>query len=604
MPLFEDISFTISEGQKVALIARNGTGKSTLLNILCNRDGADSGEVKIHPETSMGYLTQEPEFDEENTVLEAVFLNDNPLAQTVSNYERALLQADSAELQKAMDDMEQKKAWDYELRAKQILTNLKITRFDQPVKELSGGQKKRLALATVLISEPDMLIFDEPTNHLDLDMVEWLEDYLKRAKSTLLMVTHDRYFLDRVCNEIIELEDNTIFTYKGNYTYFLEKREERHELLRLEVEKAKNQLRKEQEWMRRMPKARSTKAKYRIDNFYSLKERASQNLQDKTVRLNAISTRLGTKILELDKVSKAYGDLVLLDQFTYKFNRFEKVGIVGENGTGKSTFLNILTESIQPDSGTIDKGETVNYGYFRQDGLVVDESKKVIDVITDIAEKITLGDGNTITPMQYLNHFMFPPAMHGVFVSKLSGGEKRRLYLMTVLMQNPNFLILDEPTNDLDILTLDLLEEYLGNFSGCLIVVSHDRYFVDSIVDHLFVFKGNGDVKDFPGTYTQYRNYINKLRQEEKKKEKPEALVKEKPKQTGKRKLSFNEKREFEQLEEEISNLEEEKSALESALNSGALDSEELTEKSIRIQEIMDILEEKEMRWLELSELA
>lgn len=604
MPLFEDISFSITEGQKVALIARNGTGKSTLLNILSSRESADAGSVLLHPGITIGYLTQEPEFEDEHTILEAIFRVDNPLAKTVKAYEQALLSEDTKLLQFAMDEMERNKAWDYEVRAKQILTNLKITRFKQKIKELSGGQKKRLALAAVLISEPELLIFDEPTNHLDLDMIEWLEDYLKRAKCTLFMVTHDRYFLDRVCNEIVELENNTIFTYKGNYSYFLEKRDERMELRRLEVEKAKNLLRKEEEWMRRMPKARSTKAKYRIDKFYDLKDTASQNLRDQSVQFNVGTSRLGTKILEMKNVSKSFDELVLLKDFNYKFNRLEKVGVVGENGTGKSTFVNILTGNLAPDSGTLDQGETVSYGYFRQDGLNVDESKKVLEVITDISEKITMGGGHEITPMQYLNHFMFPPAMHNVLVSKLSGGEKRRLYLMTVLMKNPNFLILDEPTNDLDILTLDILEDYLADFQGCLIVVSHDRYFMDRIVDHLFVFQGDGLIKDFPGNYTQYRTQQVAQEKAEKKREKVTSAPRIKETNATKQKLTFKEKREFEQIEQEISKLEEEKSDIEDFLNSGSTDSEELTEKSIRIQKIMDLLEEKEMRWLELSELA
>jgi ABC transport system ATP-binding/permease protein len=503
--LFETINFTLEDNSRMALIARNGTGKTSLLNILTGLDIADEGSVNVMPEVTIGYLKQDIEFDPDLTVVDTLFDVKNKIAAIVREYEEAIESNDPDTIQKAIDAMDVAEAWDYEVRIKQVLTKLKIPRFDQKVGQLSGGQKKRLALAVILISEPNLMILDEPTNHLDLDMIEWLEEYLQRMSAALFMVTHDRYFLDRVCNQIIELEDQTIYTYQGNYSYFLKKREERIEVMKAEVEKAQNLLRTEQDWMNRMPKARSHKAKYRIDNYYNLKEKASQRFSENEVDIRVKSSRMGKKVIELKHISKSFGDVKILEDFSYTFSRFEKLGIVGENGTGKSTFLNILTGALRADSGSIDTGETINIGYFRQDGMTFSADKKVLEVITDISENIELGDGFKVTPAQYLNHFLFPNSMHHTLVSKLSGGEKRRLYLMTVLIKNPNFLILDEPTNDLDIMTLGILESYLLEFQGSLIVVSHDRYFMDSVVDHLFIFEGQTVIKDYPGNYTEYR---------------------------------------------------------------------------------------------------
>lgn len=605
--LFENISLTIFEGQKVALIARNGTGKSTLLDILAGKETAETGKVTITNDIEIGYFEQIPKLNPEHSVIEEIFVSDNEKLKTIKAFELAIARNDQQKVAEISAKMDELNAWDIEVEIKQILSQLKITQLEQKTGELSGGQKKRLALAKVLINKPDLLILDEPTNHLDLEMIEWLESYLEKTKSTLLMVTHDRYFLDRVCNEIIEMEDNQIYRYLGNYSYFLEKQAERIEMQQATVTKAKNLLRTEIEWMRRMPQARSHKAKYRINAFYDLKDKASQKYQSDAINLNVKSARLGKKIVELDNVSKGFSDIKLIENFTYKFSRAEKVGIIGNNGTGKSTFLNLITGRLQPDSGTIDVGQTIKFGYYRQDGIDFDYKERVIDAVTKIADFIEFEDGSKMSASQMLTHFLFPPDTQYNFIEKLSGGEQRRLYLCTVLMQNPNFLILDEPTNDLDIMTLNVLEEYLVSFGGCVVVVSHDRFFMDKIVDHLFVFNGNGVITDFPGNYTIYRNKIETEQEQEKilvrKKETEKKQAQPEAVQTGKRKLTFNEKREFETLETEIAKLEAEKSATEDALNSGNHPHEELFRLSERLVIIKSQLDEKELRWLELSEL-
>ena len=605
--LFENISLTIFEGQKVALIARNGTGKSTLLDILVGKEGADSGKVTLTNDISLGYFEQIPDLNPVHTVLEEIFVTENEKIKTVKAFELAVSKNDQQKIAEISAKMDELGAWDFEVEIKQILTQLKITQFEQRVAELSGGQRKRLALAKVLINKPDLLILDEPTNHLDLDMIEWLEEYLDKTKSTLLMVTHDRYFLDRVCNEIIEMEDNQIYRYLGNYSYFLEKRNERIESQQAAVTKAKNLLRTEIEWMRRMPQARSHKAKYRINAFYDLKEKASQKNYDDAINLNVKSARMGSKIAELENVSKSYPGVNLIENFTYKFSRAEKVGIIGDNGTGKSTFLNLLTQTIQPDSGTIEIGQTIKFGYYKQEGIEFDPGDRVIDAVNKIAEFISFEDGTKMSASQMLTHFLFPPDAQYNYIEKLSGGERRRLYLCTVLMQNPNFLILDEPTNDLDILTLNVLEDYLKSFSGCVVVVSHDRFFMDKIVDHLFVFEGDGKVTDFPGNYTIYRNKVEieleKAKNEIKSRE-PDKKAAKSTIQQAKTKLSFKEQREFELLGTEIKNLEAEKTELENALNSGTMPHEELFRMSEELMKIKSLLDEKELRWLELSELV
>jgi ATP-binding cassette subfamily F protein uup len=607
--LFEDISFTVFEGQKVALIAKNGTGKSTLLNLLAGKDTPDSGTITLTNHVEIGYFEQIPNLNPEHTVLEEIFVSDNVKLKTVKEFELALAQNNSKKIEEISAKMDELHAWDMEVEIKQILTQLKINLQEQKVGELSGGQQKRLSLAKVLIDKPDLLILDEPTNHLDLEMIEWLEAYLEKTKSTLLMVTHDRYFLDRVCNEIIEMEDNQIYRYQGNYSYFLEKRAERIEMQQATVTKAKNTLRTEMEWMRRMPKARSHKAKYRIDSFYDLKEKASQNFTTENVKLSVKSARLGKKIVELENISKSYPGIKLIENFSYKFSRFEKVGIVGKNGTGKSTFLNIVTQSVLPDSGVVDIGQTIKFGYYRQEGIQFDPREKVIDAVNKIAEFIYFEDGTKMSATQMLTRFLFPPDTQYNFIEKLSGGEQRRLYLCTVLMQNPNFLILDEPTNDLDIMTLNVLEEYLQSFEGCVVLVSHDRFFMDKVVDHLFVFEGDGLISDFPGNYTIYRNKIQEDKELLQAKEKAETEAKKKtemvvPKSTKseKKKLSFKEKKELEQLEEQIAEMENTKNVLEEELNSGILLHDELFQKSQELAKIKSQLDEKELRWLELSE--
>ena len=602
--LFENISFTIFEHQKVALIARNGTGKTTLMEILAGNDTPESGQITKTGDIRIGYLKQIPVLDDNHTVFEAVFQSGQEKVEIIRNFEDALLHNRKEDITKYTELMERHHAWDYEVKVKQILTQLKINNYDQRIAELSGGQKKRVAMANMLINEPDLLMLDEPTNHLDLEMIEWLENYLEKTKITLFMVTHDRYFLDRVCNEILEMEGNTIYRHRGNYSYFLEKRNERIEMQQAGIDKAKNLLRTELEWARRMPQARGHKSKYRMERVDDLIVKAGQNLNENNIELSMNSSRLGNKILDLENISKSYDELCLIKDLSYKFQRGEKLGIVGKNGTGKSTFLNIITGNIQPDSGTIEIGQTVRFGYYRQMGIDFNPGDKVIDVVNKIAEVINFEDGRKLTASQLLTTFLFPPDTQYSFVEKLSGGEKRRLYLCTILMTNPNFLILDEPTNDLDIMTLAVLEDYLRVFQGCVIIVSHDRYFMDKIVDHLFVFNGDGSIKDFPGSYTIWRN--KELEEEEKRKKeiKPEIKATPKPVKEKERKLTFNEKKELEQLEKDIAALETEKAQLSDELNSGTLNNAQLQEKSSRFGEITELLEEKEMRWLELSELA
>lgn len=609
--LFEDITFGVAQGQKIGLIAKNGTGKTTLLNIIVGKEDYDSGSVVFRNDLRVGYLEQSPVYPAGLTVLQACFYSQNETVRLIAEYEAALARENPEEMEELLLRMDHLKAWDYEQKAKQILGQLKIHNLDQKMEELSGGQLKRVALANVLITDPELIILDEPTNHLDLEMTEWLEGYLSRANISILMVTHDRYFLDRVCSEIIEIDRRQIYQYKGNYSYYLEKRQERVDAQNAEVDRASNLLRKELDWMRRQPQARGTKAKYRIDAFYELEKKASQQRDMGTVNLDVKAAYIGSKIFEAVHVSKRFGELKITEDFNYIFARYEKMGIVGNNGTGKSTFIKMLMGDVAPDSGHFDIGETVRFGYYSQDGLQFDEQMKVIDVVQDIAEYVDLGDGRKMGVSQFLNYFLFTPEKQHSYVYKLSGGEKRRLYLCTVLMRSPNFLVLDEPTNDLDIITLNVLEEYLRNFKGCAIVVSHDRYFMDKVVDHLLVFRGNADIQDFPGNYTQYRGWKELKDQEEKEaeaareaREKPAAAKPERPAATQKKKLSFKERKEFEALEAEIPRLEAEKAALEAEMSSGTLSNELLMEKSERFGRLMDEIDEKTMRWLELSEWA
>lgn len=569
--LFNNISFSIAEGQHVGLIAKNGTGKTTLLSILAGKESYESGSIIYKKDLRIGFLEQAPQFDPDESVLDACF-NHNGEPEMV-------------------------------LKAKQILTQLKISDLEQRMGQLSGGQQKRVALANILITEPDMLILDEPTNHLDLNMIEWLEGYLSRGNKTLLMVTHDRYFLDRVCNIILELDDKTMYTYRGNFKYYMEKRQERIDTTRAEIERANNLYRRELEWMRRMPQARGHKARYREEAFYDLETKAKQRIEERQMRLKSKNVYIGSKIFECQYVSKAWGEKVILDKFYYNFSRFEKMGIVGNNGTGKSTFIKLLLGVEAPDDGRFDIGETVKFGYFSQDGLKFDEQQKVIDVITDIADYIDLGGGKHLTASQLLQNFLFPPEQQHDYVYKLSGGEKRKLYLCTILMRNPNFLVLDEPTNDLDIQTLEVLEEYLQDFPGCVIIISHDRYFMDKIVDHLLVFNGNGDINDFPGNYTQYRMWQALQPKDAEKSDNTEKREKKSYHGEQKRKLSFKEKRELQQLEADIEALEKEQKQIEEELCSGTLSVEDLTQKSKRLPQLKDELDEKSMRWLELSEI-
>ena len=601
--LFQQISFGIAEGQRIGLIAKNGSGKTTLLNILSGKEGYDEGKITFRRDLRVGYLEQSPVYPGELTVLEACFHHGNSTVELIKEYERCMETEGHPGLEDLLVRMDHEKAWDYERRAKQILSQLKIRDFNQQVKYLSGGQLKRVALANVLITEPDLLILDEPTNHLDLDMTEWLEEFLNHEKVSLLMVTHDRYFLDRVCSEIIEIDNRQIYSYKGNYSYYLEKRQERIDATNAEIARANNLYRTELEWMRRMPQARGHKARYREEAFYDLEKVAKQRVYDQNVKLDVKASYIGSKIFEADHLYKSFGDLKILNDFSYIFSRYEKMGIVGNNGTGKSTFIKILMGIEKPDSGTLDIGETVRFGYYSQEGLQFDEQMKVIDVITDIAEVIELGNGKKLTASQFLQHFLFTPETQHNYVYKLSGGERRRLYLCTVLMRNPNFLILDEPTNDLDIVTLQVLEEYLQSFKGCVIVVSHDRYFMDKVVDHLLVFRGQGDIRDFPGNYSDYRDWKREKEVHEKQAAKPQEDKTKKVRLNDKRKLTFKEKKEMEQLEADIASLEIEKKEVEDALCSGTLDVEKLTEYSKRLPLINEELEEKTMRWLELSEI-
>lgn len=605
--LFEDISFGIAEGQRIGLIAKNGTGKTTLLNILSAKESYDSGSIVFRRDLKVAYLEQDPHYPDDITVLEACFRSGMEVTEVIAEYERVMASGNHDKLDDVLQRMDLLKAWDYEQRAKQILSQLKINNFDQKISQLSGGQLKRVALANVLITEPELIILDEPTNHLDLDMTEWLEEYLQRSRLSLLMVTHDRYFLDRVCSEIIEIDQKQIFQYRGNYSYFLEKREERMNSQNSEIDRANNLLRKELEWMRRQPQARGTKAKSRIDAFYDLEKKAQQQRDAGNVRLEMKGSYIGNKIFEAKHIYKAFGDLKILEDFNYVFARYEKMGIVGNNGTGKSTFIKMLMGEVTPDKGEFDIGETVNFGYYSQDGLKFNEEMKVIDVVQDIAEVIDLGNGNRLTASQFLQHFLFSPEKQHNFVYKLSGGEKRRLYLCTVLIKNPNFLVLDEPTNDLDIMTLNILEEYLQSFKGCVIVVSHDRYFMDKVVDHLLAFSGNAKIKDFPGNYTQYREWKEVQELIAKEAESTAKAKDEKPKQETKKteekkKLSYKEKREFEELDALIPKLETEKTQLETDMSSGTLSNDELLAKSARISELIDEIDEKTLRWMELSE--
>ena len=609
--LFEDITFGIAQGQKVGLIAKNGTGKTTLLNIIAGKEDYDSGAVVFRNDLRVGYLEQMPHYPDGLTVLQACFYSPNETVRLIAEYEQAMASGDHSNLEDILLRMDNLKAWDYEQRAKQILGQLKIHNFDQKVETLSGGQLKRVALANVLITDPELIILDEPTNHLDLEMTEWLEGYLSRANISILMVTHDRYFLDRVCSEIIEIDRKQIYQYKGNYSYYLEKRQERMDALNAEVDRASNLLRKELDWMRRQPQARGTKAKYRIDAFYELEKKAKQQHEAGNVNLDVKASYIGSKIFEAEHVSKRFGDLKIVEDFNYIFARYEKMGIVGNNGTGKSTFIKMLMGEVEPDSGRVDVAETVRFGYYSQDGLQFDEQMKVIDVVQNIAEYVDLGDGKKMGVSQFLNYFLFSPEKQHNYVFKLSGGEKRRLYLCTVLMRSPNFLVLDEPTNDLDIVTLNVLEEYLRNFKGCAIVVSHDRYFMDKVVDHLLVFRGNADIKDFPGNYTQYREWKEVQDQLEKEAEAarragiaPTMEKTSRPEKEQKKKLTFKERKEFEALEVEIPLLEAEKAELETAMSSGTLSNDELLAKSERIAKVIEEIDEKTMRWLELSELA
>ena len=599
--ILENISFGINKDQKIAFIAKNGTGKTTLLNIIAGKDQPDSGQVVFRKDIHIGFLSQNPSFNEELTVEETIFATDNPILQLIQEYEHALHHPENEmAYQKAFEQMERHNAWDFETQYKQILFRLKLDNLQLKVKNLSGGQKKRLALANVLISKPDLLILDEPTNHLDLEMIEWLEQYFAKENLTLFIVTHDRYFLERVCNEILELDNGELFSYKGNYSYFLEKKEQRLAQEQASVEKAKNLYVKELDWMRRQPKARTTKSKSRIDDFYKIMEAAHKRRKEHSVQLEINMERLGSKTVEFHNVSKSFGDLRVLNKFNYNFLRGERVGIIGKNGTGKSTFLNLLTSSIAPDSGKIVVGDTIKFGYYTQDGIEVQQGQKVIEVIQKYGDYIPLLKGRTLSAGQLLERFLFDRKKQYDYVEKLSGGELKRLYLCTVLIQNPNFLILDEPTNDLDIVTLNVLEDFLLDYPGCLVVVSHDRYFMDKIVDHLFVFKGNGEVEDFPGNYTDYRVYEESVPPTD------DTPKKEATKNTWRKDvtkgLSFNEQKEYNRLEKEIAQLEEKKTAIEATFAEGNLSSNEIQEQSVALQETLTAIEEKTERWFELTE--
>ena len=599
--LFDSITFGVNEGDKIGIIAKNGTGKSTLLKIISGKESPDDGKITYRNDLRVGILDQMPEFSTDATVLDSCILDNSETAQIIAKYELALNNGNADEINQAINLMDNANAWDYEDKLKQLLTQLKITDLTAKISTLSGGQRKRVAIARLILENPDLIILDEPTNHLDIEIIEWLENYLTRSRITLLMVTHDRYFLDRICNKIIEIDNKQIYTYEGNYDYYLRRRKERIEAMAAELAKVKNTLRREQEWMNRQPQARAGKAKYRIDSFYELKKRSQVDLTERNVNLEVGSSYIGSKIFEAEGISKKFGKKIILDDFTYTFARYEKLGIIGNNGAGKSTFIKMLQGIIPADSGAWNVGETVRFGYYSQDGIEFDENKKVIDAITEIAEDVVINGDVHYSPMQFLNHFLFSPADQQKYIHTLSGGERCRLHLAAVLMRSPNFLILDEPTNDLDIVTLGILEEYLCNFKGCVIVISHDRYFLDNIIDHLFVFEGNGVVKDFPGNYSDYRKWREEFIKENKEAEKPKERVVEKPKTERQAKMTFKERKEFEQLTAEIEQLSKEKDSLDTLFNSGQ-EIPDIIEKSARYNELKEILDEKEMRWLELSE--
>ena len=601
LTLFEEVSFDIGKGDKVALLGINGSGKSTLLDIISGKESFSHGSVNTQKGISMAYLEQEPVLNENKTIIDAIFESGNELLGPIKRYEEALLSGDLKQIEEASGEMDRLRLWDFETRIKQILSKLNLVSFHQKLSELSGGQKKRVALANVLLSEPDFLILDEPTNHLDLEVIEWLEQYLARSSLTLLMVTHDRYFLDRICTKILEIDNRQIYTYEGNYSGFVSAREKRITLEQLEVDKAQNMLRKEEDWMKRMPKARRTKAKYRIENYYRIKEISSKERNERQISLATKETRMGSKVLEVKNIDFAWNGDYYIKNFSYTFKRREKIGILGKNGIGKSTLIELLTGKLKPEKGTIETGITIKIGYYRQEGIQFDETMKVIDAVRKIAETVAVAEGSTITVSQFLQYFLFPYSRQHDYIYKLSGGEKRRLYLCQVLMQNPNFLVLDEPTNDLDIASLQVLEDYLADFNGCVLIVSHDRFFMDSIIDHMFVFCGDARIKDFPGNYSAYSDWL-------KEQEKPESVpvVRQKKDQPisrhGKNKLTFREKKELEQLEKEIEQLEVMKKSIEDKLSSGSLSQEELHGNSIKISKIIQEIEIKSERWIELSE--
>ncbi len=608
--LFENLSFSIHKNQKVAILARNGTGKTTLLNIIAGADTADSGKITLRNGISLGYLSQAFNLDNDKTIFEEIYSSSSEIIQIIREYEEALHSDDRKKLDIAISRMETAQAWDHEVKIHQLIAELQLPDANLKTGTLSGGQKKRVALANLFINEPDIIILDEPTNHLDLDIIVWLEEYLLRSNCTLLMVTHDRYFLDRVCNEILELDDKTLYQYKGNYSYFLEKRDERIEVHNAEVEKARNLLRTELEWIRRMPKARTTKAKYRVEAFSELEEKASKSKIEKNVEINVSAARLGNKILEISDLSKAYGDKLLLKDFTYMFRRFEKIGIIGKNGSGKTTFLNLINGLVKPDTGHFEYGETVVSGYYKQEDHYFKEGKKVIDIVKDIAEVVSPENRVKMSVSQFLGYFLFPPKVQQTPVEKLSGGERRRLHLVTILMKNPNFLILDEPTNDLDIVTLNVLEEYLKNFPGCIVVVSHDRFFLDKLADHIFVFDGKGKIKDFPGNYSDYNEWLKKQPKSISTTAENKTSVKKENKQSGadvsekSRRLTWKEKKELEELFLSIEKLTNERKSIEEKLSGGITDSRELTELSKRLNEVINLTDIQELRWLELSEIG
>ena len=597
--LFDSITFGINEGDKIGLIAKNGSGKSTLLKIISGKESADNGKITFKSNLKVGILDQNPVFSSGMSILESCFDNNTKISQAIYQYENALLNGNNEDINNATALMDSLSAWDYEDKLKQLLTQLKINNLESKIDTLSGGQRKRVAIARLILEEPDLIILDEPTNHLDIEIIEWLENYLSKSKVTLLMVTHDRYFLDRICNKIIEIDNKQIYTYESKYEDYLRRRNERIEAMSAELLKVKNTLRREQEWMNRQPQARAGKAKYRIDSFYELKKRSQVNLTENNINIDVKSSYIGSKIFEAEGINKRFGDKVILDNFTYTFARYEKLGIIGNNGAGKSTFIKMLQGIIPADSGEWNVGETVRFGYYSQDGIQFDENKKVIDAITEIAEDVVINGDTHYSPMQFLNHFLFSPTDQQKYIHTLSGGEKCRLHLASVLMRSPNFLILDEPTNDLDIVTLGILEEYLCSFKGCVIIISHDRYFLDNIVDHIFVFKGNGVVKDFPGNYSDFRIWKEEFANETNIKQKEKTT--EKPRTERQPKMTFKERKEFEYLSIEIEQLNSEKEYLDKIFNSGT-EIHDIIEKSNRYNEIKELLDEKEMRWLELSE--